>query len=188
MSIKPKKSTKHPVTRDEIHQRRISIKKRNRKIFVANLLVFGIGILIGGLIARGGLGKIEEKIKTKAFEIDPALFNSQRVLVLGMDQSSGSTDVMFTIESDGSKTNVLQIPRDTLVDSAQYGVIKANALYTLGGPEKTENEIQRITGSKVDHFARINLAAIRKISEAIDGVEINVPIRMKYDDYSQNSI
>ena len=58
-------------------------------------------------------------------------------------------------------------------------------LYTLMGPEKTEAEISKIIGKKVDHFARVNLNAIRMASDAIDGVEIKVPTRMHYDDYSQ---
>ena len=180
-----KRIVRHALTNAERVAKRKKDRQRRRKNTLLTLLVFGSGILVGTLIARGGIGKVEQKLKNAAYDLDPTLLNSQQVLVLGTDQSSGSTDVMFTVSSDGSTTHIEQIPRDTLVDNEKYGIVKANSLYTLLGPEKTEAEISKIIGKKVDHFARVNLKAIRMASDAIDGVEIKVPKRMKYDDYSQ---
>jgi LCP family protein required for cell wall assembly len=142
-------------------------------------------LIIGALIGRG-TAHVTEQVKNAAYELDPSLFNGRRILVLGTDQTSGSTDVMFTIESDGDKTVLEQIPRDTLINSPNYGVIKANSLYTLGGPEAVEIDIEKILNKKIDHYARVNLEGVRRISDAIGGVEVNVPFRMKYDDNSQN--
>ncbi len=180
-----KTTVRRRLTNAERVAKRKKDKLKRRKNALLTLLVFGSGILFGTLIARGGIGKVEQKLKNAAYDLDPTLLNSQQVLVLGTDQSSGSTDVMFTVSSDGSTTHIEQIPRDTLVDNEKYGIIKANSLYTLMGPEKTEAEISKIIGKKVDHFARVNLNAIRMASDAIDGVEIKVPTRMHYDDYSQ---
>jgi len=160
-------------------------KRRRNPLRLFTFVTFILGLIIGALIGRG-TAHVTEQVKNAAYELDPSLFNGRRILVLGTDQTSGSTDVMFTIESDGDKTVLEQIPRDTLINSPNYGVIKANSLYTLGGPEAVEIDIEKILNKKIDHYARVNLEGVRRISDAIGGVEVNVPFRMKYDDNSQN--
>ena len=163
------------------------IRGRRRRIFtIANIAIFGLGYLLGAFIAKGGKLDIGSSLKDGLEKIDPAIFNGRKILVLGTDASSGSTDVMFTIESDGDKTKLEQIPRDTMVKSDRFGIIKANALYTMGGPEEAEKEMSILTHSKIDHFARVNLEGVQKMGDVLDGVEVNVPFRMKYDDNSQN--
>ncbi|KEF43021.1 MAG: hypothetical protein ER33_02095 [Cyanobium sp. CACIAM 14] len=152
---------------------------------MGNLALFASGLLLGGYLANG-YTSIDHALKNAAYELDPSLFNRKRVLVLGTDQSSGSTDVMFTVESDGAMTEIEQIPRDTMVQSGRFGVVKANALYALGGAEAAEDEVSRLIHGKIDHFARVNLEGVRRAGDALDGIEVNVPVRMKYDDYSQN--
>jgi LCP family protein required for cell wall assembly len=158
---------------------------RRRRISLISFLGFALGLCVGGLF--GSQGKIyHSTLKAFEYTVDPQLFNNQRVLVLGTDASSGSTDVMFTIQSDGDKTRILQIPRDTLIDSKRFGVVKANALYSVGGPKEVESEVERLVGGRLEHFARVNLNAFDHIADTLGGVKINVPIRMKYDDISQS--
>ena len=150
-----------------------------------NCFLFASGILVGYYIAKE-TRKADQKWMNAVYSLDPALFNHKRVLVVGTDQTSGSTDVMLTVESDGATTQIEQIPRETLIDSDKYGVVKANALYGLGGPKVAEQELERLTGHKIDHFVHVNLDAVRKISTAIGGLKIKVPFAMKYDDNAQN--
>jgi LCP family protein required for cell wall assembly len=149
-----------------------------------SIVAFAVGLGFGWYLGKGKQG-IDDGIKSAAYDLDPSLLNGQRILVLGTDQTSGSTDVMFTIESNGDKTQINQIPRDTFINSPRYGILKANALYTTGGPEVAEIDIGKILNQKIDHYARINLEGVRRVSDALGGVEINVPIRMKYDDNTQ---
>ena len=160
-------------------------RKKNSVNRVLAIIAFVLGLGTGWYIGNGK-GKDEQVIKQAAFDLDPTLFNGKRILVLGTDQTSGSTDVMFTVESDGNTTQIEQIPRDTLINSPRFGVVKANALYSLGGPDVVEYDIGKVLHKKIDHYARINLEAVRRISDAIGGVEVNVPIRMQYDDKTQN--
>ena len=66
------------------------------------------------------------------------------ILVLGSDVVSGSTDVMFTVQIKDGRTQVLQVPRDTFVESARLGVVKANALYGMGGVEVAKSEVSKL--------------------------------------------
>ena len=157
-------------------------KRKPRRII--GLLLFASGFLLGSLLPTDH-GQVVSRVKNAAYELDPAIFNRKRVIVLGTDQSSGSTDVMFTVESDGEKTVIQQIPRDTMVQSERFGIVKANSLYTLGGPVEVEKEVSRLVNRKIEHFARVNLEGVSRIITVLDGVEVNVPFRMKYDDYTQ---
>ena len=161
-------------------------RSRNKRPFLTplTLLAFVAGLGFGWYLGKGKQA-VNNGIKNAAYELDPSLLNGQRILVLGTDQTSGSTDVMFTIESNGDKTQIEQIPRDTLINSPRYGILKANALYTTGGPEVAEIDVGKILNKKVDHYVQINLEGVKRVSDTIGGVEINVPIRMKYDDNTQ---
>ncbi|MDP4882024.1 MAG: LCP family protein, partial [Cyanobium sp. MAG_137] len=65
--------------------------------------------------------------------INPFGNGNRRVVVIGTDKVGENTDVMFTVQLKDGVTQLTQVPRDTFVESAEFGVIKANALYAFGG-------------------------------------------------------
>jgi LCP family protein required for cell wall assembly len=107
------------------------------------------------------------------------------ILVLGSDQVSGNTDVMFTVRVGDGLTRITQVPRDTFVESPSLGVQKVNALYAAAGIEATRHEVGRLVGTPVEKYLKVNLQAVQRVAEALGGVEVNVPKRMAYADYSQ---
>lgn len=109
----------------------------------------------------------------------------QEVLVLGTDASGQLTDVMAILHLEGSRVRLVQIPRDTYIDSPTYGVTKANGLLALGGPGAVEAEVSRLLGRPVRHHLLINLAALRQLGDAVGGLEIDVPKPLYYVDNSQ---
>ncbi|CAK6692009.1 LCP family protein [Synechococcus sp. CBW1107] len=111
--------------------------------------------------------------------------NGRDVLVLGTDVGGGNTDVMFSIRIENGVTHVTQVPRDTYIDSARYGGIKANALYAYGGADAVKQELSERLGRPIDHHLLVNLGAIRRMGDVLGGVEVNVPKRMYYVDNSQ---
>jgi LCP family protein required for cell wall assembly len=117
--------------------------------------------------------------------LDPLGIHNRRVLVMGSDEAGDNTDVMFTVQVRDGITNITQVPRDTFVESESLGVVKANALYALGGIETTRQEVGRLLSAPVDRYVKVNLDAVARIAEALGGVEVDVPKRMYYVDNSQ---
>jgi LCP family protein required for cell wall assembly len=107
------------------------------------------------------------------------------VLVLGSDVVSGNTDVIFAVQIHNGITRVIQVPRDTYVETAGQGVMKANALYGVLGPTAVKQEMSQLIGMPVQHHLKVNLDAVAKVADALGGVEVEVPKRMVYVDNSQ---
>ncbi|MCP9883831.1 LCP family protein [Synechococcus sp. ATX 2A4] len=107
------------------------------------------------------------------------------LLVLGSDVGGGNTDVIFTLRVENGKTQITQVPRDTYIDSARFGPIKANALFAYGGIEAVKEELSERLGRPIGHHIRVNLSAIRRMGDVLGGVEVDVPKRMYYVDNSQ---
>jgi len=111
--------------------------------------------------------------------------SNEPILILGSDQVSGSTDVIFTVQVADGLTRITQVPRDTFVESPDVGVQKVNALYAVAGIEATRSEVGRLVGTPVQKHLKVNLRAVERVAEALGGVEVTVPKRMVYSDYSQ---
>ncbi|AWN22014.1 hypothetical protein DKM44_01165 [Deinococcus irradiatisoli] len=82
----------------------------------------------------------------------------------------------------GGQVELLSIPRDTWVNIPGYGGSKINAANRRGGPEALVSTVQNLLGLPVDGYALLSLNALRDLTNASGGVNLNVPERMKYDD------
>ena len=115
----------------------------------------------------------------------PFGISGRRILVLGSDKVSGSTDVMVAVQIKDGKTQLTQLPRDTFIESQKHGILKANALYAFGGMEAIRKDLPPVLGGPVDRYLKVNLSAVRRVADALGGVAIDVPKRMFYVDNSQ---
>ncbi len=109
----------------------------------------------------------------------------QDILLLGTDEAGGLTDVIASLRVDGGTTRIIQIPRDTYIEAEGYGPHKVNALYPIGGTDLAKRELSRKLGRPISHHVIVNLAAIRRLADALGGIEVDVPKRMVYVDNSQ---
>ena len=109
----------------------------------------------------------------------------REVVVMGMDAGGGNTDTIFTIRIDNGQTQITQIPRDSYINSARFGPLKANALYAYGGSDEVKKELSRLMGRPIQHHLLVNLEGIRSISDLMGGVTVDVPKRLYYVDRSQ---
>lgn len=112
-------------------------------------------------------------------------FGDREVVVLGMDAGGGNTDTIFTIRLENGQTYITQIPRDSYINSAQFGPMKVNALYAYGGTDAVKQELTRLMGRPIHHYMLVNLEGIRTISDLMGGVTVDVPKRLYYVDQSQ---
>lgn len=126
------------------------------------------------------------------------------VAVFGVDIDGYRTDTIFIVHFDGekNKADLVSIPRDTQVkfNDTDYEKIKQKNRYTprtiklnemtaYAGidnvKEYTVKYLEKMLGIKIDNYITVEIDAFRKIVDAIGGVEVDVPQRMKYSDNSQ---
>ncbi|MEB3264259.1 MAG: LCP family protein [Synechococcus sp.] len=147
--------------------------------------------LSGGLLLAMPLNQwlssethVEDKRVTNPFAAW-ANFGHQDVLLLGTDVGGGNTDVMAVLRVENGVTRIIQVPRDSYIETADYGGVKANALYSLGGAELVKQEISSRMGRPISHMVMVNLASIRRMADVLGGIEVDVPKRLYYVDNSQ---
>ena len=163
-------------------------KGPKRALLLTFLLGMGVGYgLVGplGALVGGGLAKLWNPGSLLASMALPVATGNHRLLVIGTDQVSGNTDSLFTLHLDGGKTELTQVPRDTYIESDQYGPMKANALYATGGIPLVKQELTKLLSAPVDHYIFVNLNAVQHLGDALGGVEVDVPKRMLYTDQTQ---
>lgn len=171
-------------------------KKKFKKVLIVILLI--LIMIIGWFTYRtykngGGLSGMlatvvghDENTKKDLKEI--------KVLILGVSTSieADLTDtIMVALYNPNTQTaNLLSIPRDTFTGknkSKATASQKINALYNAyGGPEKTLEAVNEITGLNIQYYVVVKTEALIELVDAIGGVEFNVPINMKYDDPTQD--
>ena len=163
-------------------------KGPKRALLLTFLLGMGVGYgLVGplGALVGGGLAKLWHPGSLLASMAPPVATGNHRLLVIGTDQVSGNTDSLFTLHLDGGKTELTQVPRDTYIESDQYGPMKANALYATVGIPLVKQELTKLLSAPVDHYIFVNLNAVQHLGDALGGVEVDVPKRMLYTDQTQ---
>ncbi|WP_334329572.1 LCP family protein [Companilactobacillus sp. HBUAS59699] len=116
------------------------------------------------------------------------------VLLLGADTGAdgrvdrGNSDTMMIITLN-PKTNssvMYSIPRDTMAEIVGAGktkknVQKINAAYNIGKAKMAKNTVGALLGINVDYSVAINMAALEKTVNFVDGVTITTPIKVSFD-------
>lgn len=116
------------------------------------------------------------------------------ILLLGVDEGGMRSDTIMLASLNGrtGRLSVLSIPRDTRVLVGNY-YQKINAAIGIGAQEVkkgklkepedlTVQKVKLLTGLPIHYFMSVNFDGFKEIIDALDGVEFNVPFRMKYDD------
>ena len=126
-------------------------------------------------------------------------------LIGGMDRISNLTDVLMivTLDTEQHSIHVTQIPRDLYFDnggqSASFHKINSYFLSILNTlpwdmdiNQKYKESAARLTeffkmnfGIQIDGYAFTTLDGFREIVDIFDGVEVDVPIDMYYNDSEQ---
>lgn len=104
------------------------------------------------------------------------------------DEDGVRTDSMMVLVFDtkNHKAQVLNIPRDTMVDTDRRGAgRKINAAYGEG-IEKTLDEVSQVIGFRPDKYLVASFDGIAEIVDTIGGVDYDVPFDMSYHDASQD--
>lgn len=121
----------------------------------------------------------------------------QNILLLGVDSNGEDSDiwegtrtdtiVVLNIDPKSKSLNAISIPRDSKVYlPGNNGIQKINAAHAIGGIKMTIRTIEDTLGIRIDKYIMVHDEAVKKIVEALSGVDIYVEKNMHYNDYSGN--
>ncbi|WP_159446276.1 LCP family protein [Desulfonispora thiosulfatigenes] len=104
------------------------------------------------------------------------------ILVLGLDKTMGHTNrtdtiILATIDAENRKAKMLSIPRDTRVKVKGH-YEKINSAYVYGGVDLTKEALRDFLGIEIDRYLIVNFQSVIDVVDAIDGIEVDVPVRM----------
>jgi|GEM_PF-1292977 len=118
------------------------------------------------------------------------------ILVMGVDSNGRSeggdtyegsrTDTMLMVRPMPAEQslNIVSVPRDSKVylNESLTSVGKLNGAHALGGPSKTLAVVKESLGVDVTKYIAVDFAAVRELVDALDGIDIYVSKRMRYND------
>lgn len=110
------------------------------------------------------------------------------ILLLGSDSRAGSADaasvsgqradtiMLMHIPKDGSGVYLISIMRDSWVNIPGYGSAKVNAALNHGGISLQVATVEQLLGIKIDHVAEIDFNGFKSLTDAVGGVDVQVPV------------
>lgn len=182
---------RHEKTKEKDYGKKKTKKKKSigKKIFIFILLLLAIA---GGLFAKRVYDLDGNWLAALLGHDKHTLENLEKLYILAMGESTGMSDTIIVCSYDprAQEASMLSIPRDTFVGDSKSNASaydKINSLYNSGkNPEKTIEAVNKLTGLNIKNYILIDTEGLVKLVDVIGGVEFDVPIDMKYDDYSQD--
>lgn len=96
----------------------------------------------------------------------------------------GRSDTIMVARFDPIRNqfSVLSIPRDTSADVPGAGRQKINGANALGGPRLAVQTVQRLIDMPIDHYVVLNVHGLVELVDALGGIAVTIPKRMRYHD------
>ncbi|NUS27992.1 MAG: LCP family protein [Streptomyces sp.] len=85
------------------------------------------------------------------------------------------TLMLVHLSAGDHRADVMSIPRDSWVGIPGHGTAKINAAFSWGGPPLMIETVERLTGTRVDHFGVIDWHGFKALTDAVGGVPITIP-------------
>lgn len=174
--------------------KKLKIKKNGIQKFTVFFVVLSIiGILLWFslyVINYMVIGE-EEKIDENGNVITVSTTPKKKVinaLICGKNQELTDTIIYVKYNVETGKVAMMSIPRDTSIVSnpTMSSVYKINYMYNSKGIMSLINQVENMLDVTLDYYLVFDASMLKDMVDAIGGVEIEVPIRMKYDDGSQD--
>lgn len=96
----------------------------------------------------------------------------------GSDQRS-DTMMLVHVPADRKNVYIMSVMRDTWVDIPGHGQAKINAALAYGGIPLVVQTFEGLFGSRIDHVATIDIQGFKALTDALGGVQVNVPYSFK---------
>lgn len=119
------------------------------------------------------------------------------VLFIGVDDSkkrqfegSSRTDALMlaTFNKDEKSVKLLSIPRDSYVYIPGKDIYtKINHAHAYGGVEMTLDTVENLLDVPVDYYVKMNFNAFMDVIDALNGIEVDVPVTFTEQDSSDKA-
>ncbi|MCF6460611.1 LCP family protein [Clostridium sp. Cult3] len=169
------------------------MKKTFFKTFFISFIAFSLvwsGFIYNTVIKAQG--EDDEEVYKENF-IDRLMDGKEDItfLVMGVDSkdaknaSNTRTDTMMLCKANKStgEISILSIPRDTKARiRGRRNDEKINHAHAYGGPELSVKTVKDLLGVDLEYYVRVDYKIVKEYVNLIDGVEVYVPMDMKYSD------
>jgi len=133
----------------------------------------------------------EEEKEQSELDEKYAKLKRVNILVAGIEGERTDTLMVFSYDKE-SIIDIISVPRDTYVDYGykDAGRKKINAVYgypdNKGGIKATANAVSKVLSVPIHEYISVDYDGVKEVVDAIDGVEVDIPFNMRYDDpYAQ---
>ena len=165
-------------------------KKKNvfQKITRVFVVLFVVGIIFWGALYAVNYVLGEEKIENPDGTTSK-VYNKKKkeinALISGTNENLTDTIIYVNYNVETGKIAMMSIPRDTYITNELCVGHKLNSLYRGKNTEAFVKQIEELLDIEMDYYLIFDAEMLHGIVDAIGGVEVEVPIRMKYDDPTQ---
>jgi polyisoprenyl-teichoic acid--peptidoglycan teichoic acid transferase len=182
------------------------IKKKKRKRRIILFLILPVLILIFSTVGYGTylFTKAANVAETSKKELNRGELSAKRtekvnpkydnisVLIMGVDDSKARdfgettrTDalILATFNRNQKDVKMVSIPRDSYVYvPVEEKKDKITHAHAYGGEEGTIEAVEELFDVPVDYFVKLNFDAFIDVVEALDGIEVDVPVTFTEQD------
>lgn len=164
--------------------------KKNKSSYVKYILILVVVFILSGMVGAFFANALVDN-KSDYNEDDKkgmlVAKDKATVMIMGVDERAddvGRSDTLMiaTLDPDKNQAALLSVPRDTRVKIKGHGFDKINAAYAYGGRKLTQETIESLLNTHIDHYIKINVHGFTKIIDALGGIDIDVEKRMYYED------
>ena len=164
--------------------------KKNKSSYVKYILILVVVFILSGMVgAFFANALVDNKPDYNEDDKKGMLVAKDKatVMIMGVDERAddvGRSDTLMiaTLDPDKNQAALLSVPRDTCVKIKGHGFDKINAAYAYGGRKLTQETIESLLNTHIDHYIKINVHGFTKIIDALGGIDIDVEKRMYYED------
>ena len=164
--------------------------KKNKSSYVKYILILVVVFILSGMVgAFFANALVDNKPDYNEDDKKGMLVAKDKatVMIMGVDERAddvGRSDTLMiaTLDSDKNQAALLSVPRDTRVKIKGHGFDKINAAYAYGGRKLTQETIESLLNTHIEHYIKINVHGFTKIIDALGGIDIDVEKRMYYED------
>lgn len=168
----------------------------------ATIIILVAVVVIAAVVAGGYLLSLAKSFDNKSQTIESAFpaesarpdkteTGAKNILLLGSDSGGGSgetenlngvpnagrsdTIMLVHIPANRKDVFVTSIMRDTWVPIPGKRTHKINAAFSYGGVPLAVQAIESLLDTRIDHVASIDMKGFKGVTEAIGGVDVDVP-------------
>lgn len=167
-----------------------SRQRRRGKRIKRTVLCTLVGVLLCGTVACGlWFAKIASKLNNSSVItgglLDTLVDSNVNkdpfyMLLLGTDGRPGEDSyrsdsiILARIDPSKKQATLISIPRDTKVEYNGQ-IMKINATHFHDGAEGVVKAVNDLCGVKISHYAEINFDGMKKLIDAVGGIDLYIP-------------